>query len=83
MQLPEAIRTIGVRGLPPMITDIPGALLALQMMDGHARSSPDWRRAWESVWSAKESRAPDDIKEAGSAMAALLRKQKYLAVSPR
>ena len=83
MQLPEVIPTIGVRGLPPVITDIPGALLALQMMDGRARSSPDWRRAWESVWSAKESCSPEDIKEAGSAIAALLRKQKYLAVSPR
>lgn len=83
MRLPESIRTIGTRGLPAVITDIPGALLALQVMDTQTRSSPDWRRAWESVWSAKESRSPEDIEEAGSAVAALLRKRRYLAAPPR
>ena len=81
MRFRYAIPTTGHRGLPASIPDINAALRALQIMGTKARSTPDWRRAWESVWNARQTGAALDIERAASALETMLRAQRCLADS--
>ena len=83
MRFHEPIPTTGDKGLPKKISDVHGALLAMQLVGPNARASSSWREAWESLWTAKETGSAVDVERAASAVEAMLRAQKCLAPARR
>ena len=79
MRFPEPIPTNGDKGLPKVISDVHGALRAMQLIGTNARASSSWRQAWESLWKARDTGSAADVERAASAVQAMLRAQKCLA----